>query len=88
MWWFLTGETTCDLPGPLTGKSGSISVLISRIGQAGVAAGKSRKLTGAGLRPDGLVHMDPHDRTERHRPAAVVAVAWHGDAENPPGHFV
>jgi len=42
----------------LIGKSGPISVLISRIGQVGFAAGESRKLTGAELRPDGLVRLE------------------------------
>jgi hypothetical protein len=51
---------------PLIGKSGSISVLISRIGQVGFAAGENRKLTGVELRPDGLIRLE-RDRMDRPR---------------------
>jgi hypothetical protein len=70
---------------PLIGKSGSISVLISRIGQVGFAAGENRKLTGVELRPDGLIRLERETGWTVLDPSAVVAVVWHGDTENPPG---
>ncbi len=84
----MTGETICDLLRPLIGRSGSISVLISRIGQVGFAAGESRKLTGVELRPDGLVRLERETGWTVLDPSAVVAVVWHGDTENPPGQFL
>ncbi len=77
-----------DLLRPLIGKPGSISVLISRIGQVGFAAGESRRLTGVELRPDGLVLLERETGWTVIDPVAVVAVVWHGDTENPPGQFL
>jgi hypothetical protein len=84
----MTGETICELLKPLIGKSGSISVLISRIGQVGFAAGESKKLTGVELRPDGLVRLEREAGWTVIDPAAVVAVVWRGDTENLPGQFL
>jgi len=72
----------------MIGKSGSISVLISRIGQVGFAADESRKLTGVELRPDGLARLERETGSTVLDPSAVVAVAWHGETENPPGQFL
>ena len=54
----MTGETICDLLKPLIGKSGSISMIVSRIGQIGFATGEIKKLTGVEVRPDGLVRLE------------------------------
>lgn len=83
----MTGETICDLLRPLIGKSGSVSVLVSRIGQVGFDIG-DRKLTGVELRPDGLVRLERESGWTVIDPAAVVAVVWHGDAETSPGQFL
>jgi hypothetical protein len=84
----VTGETICDLLRPLIGKSGSISVLISRIGQVGFAAGQSKKLTSVELRPDGLVRLEREAGWTVIDPEAVVAVVWNSDTENSPGQFL
>jgi hypothetical protein len=54
----MTGETIRDLLTPVIGKSGSISVVVSRTGQIGFATGETRKLTGVEVRPDGLVRLE------------------------------
>lgn len=82
----MNGETMCDLLRPLIGKSGSISVLISRIGH--FAPGDDRKLTGVELRPDGLVRLERETGWTVIDPGAVVAVVWHGDAETSLGQFL
>jgi hypothetical protein len=84
----VTGETICDLLRPLIGKSGSISVLVSRIGQVGFATGQSKKLTGVELRPDGLVRLEREAGWTVIDPATIVAVVWNGDTENSPGQFL
>jgi hypothetical protein len=84
----VTGETICDLLRPLIGKSGSISVLISRIGQVSFAAGQSKKLTSVELRPDGLVRLEREAGWTVIDPEAVVAVVWTSDTENSPGQFL
>jgi len=41
----MTGETICDLLKPLIGKSGTVFMVVSRIGQVGFASTESNKLT-------------------------------------------
>lgn len=84
----MTGETICDLLKPLIGKSGVISVIVSRIGQIGFATGENKKLTGVEVRPDGLVRLERETGWTVLDPAQVVAVVWNGDTENSPGQFL
>jgi len=84
----VTGETVRDLLKPVIGKSGSISMLISRIGPIGFAGAEMRKLTSVELRPDGLVRLDRESGWTVIDPAEVVAVVWHSDADSTPGLFL
>jgi hypothetical protein len=85
----MTGETMRDLLTPLIGKPGSISLLISRIGQVAVPAPESRKLTGVQVRPDGLVRLERETGWTVIDPDAVLAVVWNGDPDNvPTGQFL
>ena len=51
----MTGETMRALLEPLIGKSGSISMLVSRIGPISFPVAENKKLTGVEVRPDGLI---------------------------------
>ncbi len=84
----MTGETIRDLLKPLIGKSGSISLVVSRIGQIGFAAAENRKLTGVELRPDGTVRLERETGWAVIDPAEVVAVVWNGDTDNTVGQFL
>ena len=54
----MTGETIRDLLEPVIGKSGAIHLAVSNIGQVGLAINENSKLTGAEVRPDGLVRLE------------------------------
>jgi uncharacterized protein YaiE (UPF0345 family) len=84
----MTGETIRDLLTPVIGKSGSISVVVSRTGQIGFATSETRKLTGVEVRPDGLVRLERETGWTVIDPAEVVAVAWNGEIESSPGQFL
>jgi hypothetical protein len=84
----MTGETICDLLNPLIGKPGSVSMLVSRVGQVGFLAAQNEKLTGVEIRPDGLVRVDRETGWTVIDPAEVVAVVWNGDPEDSPGQFL
>jgi len=84
----VTGETVRDLLKPVIGRSGSISMLIRRIGPIGFAAAEMRKLTSVELRPDGLVRLERESGWTAIDPADVVAVAWDSDADRTPGLFL
>ena len=84
----MTGETIRDLLRPVIGKSGSISVVINRIGQIGFATGETKKLTGVEVRPDGLVRLERETGWTVIDPAEVVAVGWNGEIESSPGQFL
>jgi hypothetical protein len=84
----MTGETICDLLKPLIGKSGSVSMLVSRIGQVSFLAAENRKLTGVGVRPDGLVRLERKTGWTVIDPGEVVAVVWNSDLEDSPGQFL
>jgi hypothetical protein len=84
----MKGETVCELLKPLIGKSGSISMVVSRIGHVGFATGETKKLTGVEVRPDGLVRLERETGWTVIDPGAVVAVVWNGDAEGSPGQFL
>ena len=84
----MTGETIRDLLKPLIGKSGSLSMVVSRSGHIGFAATGTKRLTGVELRPDGLLSLERETGWAVIDPAEVVAVVWNGDAENSPGQFL
>jgi hypothetical protein len=77
----MTGEMIGDLLTPLIGKSGSIFLVVSRIGQVGFAATENNKLTGVEVRPDGLVRVERETGWTVIDPAEIVAVAWNDDPE-------
>ncbi len=84
----MTGETICDLLKPLIGKSGSISLLVSRIGQVSFPTANNKKLTGVEVRPDGLVRLEREIGWTVIDPGDVVAVVWNGDPQDSPGQFL
>lgn len=84
----MTGEAICDLLGPLIGKSGSISVVVARIGQIGLITAENKKLTGAEVSPDGLVLLARETGWVVLDPAEVIAVGWSGDTEKSIGQFL
>ena len=84
----MTGETVCELLKPLIGKSGSVFMVVSRVGQIGFATTENHKLTGVELRADGLVRLEREAGWTVLDPAEVVAVAWNGDQEHSAGQFL
>lgn len=85
----MTGETMRDLLTPLIGKSGSISMLVSRIGQVAFPTSESKKLTGVEVRPDGLVRLERETGWTVIDPDQVLAVVWNGDPDSAtPGQFL
>jgi hypothetical protein len=84
----MTGETIRDLLSPLIGKSGSIFMVVSRIGPIGFASAENKKLTGVEIRPDGLVRLERETGWAVIEPAEIVAVVWNGDPEGSPGQFL
>jgi hypothetical protein len=85
----MTGDTMVDLLQPLIGKSGSISMLVSRIGQVALPTAESKKLTGVQVRPDGLVRLERETGWTVIDPNEVVAVVWNGDLDSgSPGQFL
>ena len=84
----MTGDTICDLLKPLIGKSGTIFLMVSRIGQIGFATNENRKLTGVDVRLDGLVRLEREAGWTVIDPAEIVAVAWNGDPEQSAGQFL
>ena len=84
----MTGEAIRELLAPLIGKSGSISIIVRDVGQAGFAPGEGKKLTSVEVRPDGLVYLQRETGWTVIDPDAVVAVAWNGETESSPGQFL
>jgi len=84
----MTGETIRDLLIPLVGKSGSISIMVSRTGHIGFVTAENRKLTGVEVRQDGLVRLERETGWAVIDPAEVVAIAWDSEPETPAGHFL
>jgi len=84
----MTGEAIHDLLKPLIGKSGTISLVISRVGPIGFAVSEQKKLTGVELRPDRMIRLERETGWAVIDPGEVVAVVWNGDAENSPGQFL
>ncbi|MGH3256291.1 MAG: hypothetical protein ACRDOU_13015 [Streptosporangiaceae bacterium] len=84
----MTGDTIHDLLKPLIGKSGTIALIVSRVGQIGFAVSEHKKLTGVEMRPDGTLRLERESGWAVIDPSEVVAVIWNGDAENSPGQFL
>jgi hypothetical protein len=84
----VTGETIHDLLKPLIGKSGTISLVVSRVGQIGFAVSDHKRLTGVEVRPDGTLRLERASGWAVIDPAQVIAVIWNGDADSTPGQFL
>jgi hypothetical protein len=84
----MTGETIRDLLKPLIGKSGSISMMVSRIGHIGFVTTENKALTGVELRPDGLVRLEREAGWAVIDPDQVVAVVWDSEPEPSAGQFL
>ncbi len=84
----MTGETICDLLKPLIGKSGSVSLLIRRIGPISFDMSENKKLTSVEIRPDGLVRLERQIGWTVIDPDEVMAVGWNGEAESSLGQFL
>jgi hypothetical protein len=84
----MTAETIRDLLEPLVGRSGSIFIVVARIGPIGFATAEHKKFTGVQIRPDGLVRLDRETGWAVIDPAEVVGVVWNGEAESSPGQFL
>ena len=84
----MTGETLRQLLEPLIGKSGSISMVVSRIGHIGFITSENKKLTGVELRPDGLLRLERETGWAVIDPEGVVAVAWDSEPEASAGQFL
>ena len=84
----MTGETIRDLLKPLIGKSGSISMMVSRIGHIGFVTTENKALTGVELRPDGLVRLEREAGWAVIDPDQVVAVVWDSEPVASAGQFL
>jgi hypothetical protein len=84
----MTGEVIGELLKPLIGKSGSISMVVSRTGHIGFVATGNKKLTGVEVRPDGLVRLDRETGWAVIDPAHLVAVVWDSEPESTAGQFL
>jgi len=84
----MTGETVRDLLKPLIGKSGSISMIVSRTGHIGFVTTENEKLTGVELRPDGLVRLERETGWAVIDPGEVVAVVWDSEPKTSAGQFL
>jgi hypothetical protein len=84
----MTGDTMRALLEPLIGKTGSISMLVSRIGPISFPVAENKKLTGVEVRPDGLIQLKRQSGWAVIDPNEVVAVVWNDDSENSPGQFL
>ena len=84
----MTGETIRDLPQPLIGKSGAISMVVSRTGHIGFVTTENEKLTGVEVRPDGLVRVERETGWAVVDPGEVVAVVWDSEPKASAGQFL
>jgi hypothetical protein len=84
----MTGETIRDLLKPLIGKSGSISMVVSRTGHIGFVTSGNKKLIGVELRPDGLLRLERETGWAVIDPTGVVAVVWDSEPESSAGQFL
>ena len=84
----MTGETIRDLLKPLIGKSGSISMIVSRAGHVAIHATENAKLTGVEVRSDGLVRLERETGWAVIDPGEIVAVAWDSEPQSAAGQFL
>ena len=84
----MTGETIRDRLAPLVGKSGSISMVVSRAGHIGFVATESTKLTRVELRSDGLVRLERETGWAVIDPSDIVAVVWDSEPKTSAGQFL
>ena len=84
----MTGETMRALLEPLIGKSGVISMLVSRIGPVAFPMTENKKLTSVEVRQDGLVRIERQAGWAVIDPNEVVAVVWNDDSDTSPGQFL
>ena len=84
----MTGETIRDLLKPLIGKSGSLSMVVSRTGHIGFVATGNKRLTGVELRPDGLLSLERETGWAVIDPSGIVAVVWDSEPETSAGQFL
>lgn len=84
----MTGDTVCELLRPIIGKSGSVLLVVSQVGQVGFATASDKKLTGVEVRPDGLVRLERETGWAVIDPGEIVAVVWSGEQETSPGQFL
>lgn len=84
----MTGEMIRELLKPLIGKSGSISMVVSRVGHIGLVTTENKKLTGVEVRTDGLVHLERETGWAVIDPGEVVAVVWDSELETSAGQFL
>ena len=84
----MTGDTVRDLLEPLIGKSGSISMIVSRTGHIGFVTTENEKLTGVEVRPDGLVRVERETGWAVIDPGEVVAVVWDSELKASAGQFL
>jgi hypothetical protein len=84
----MTGETIRDLLKPLVGKSGSLSMVVTRAGHIVFVASGNKKLTGVELRPDGLLRLERETGWAVIDPDGVVAVVWDSEPEASAGQFL
>ena len=84
----MTGEKIRDLLAPLIGKSGSVSMVISRAGHIGFVATESTKLTRVELRSDGLVRLERETGWAVIDPSDIVAVVWDSEPKTSAGQFL
>ena len=83
----MTGETICDLLKPLIGKTGTIIMVVGKVGQIGFAATEN-KLADVQVRPDGLVLIERSTGWTVIDPGEVVAVGWNGATDQTTGQFL
>ena len=84
----MTGETIRDLLLPLIGKSGLISLVVSRTGPIGIATTENEKLTGVEIRSDGLLRLERDNGWAVIDPADVMAVVWKSEPKASAGQFL
>jgi hypothetical protein len=84
----MTGETVRDLLKPLIGKSGTVFMVVGKVGQVGFAMTENNKLTGVEVRSDGLVLLERVTGWTVIDPSEVVAVGWNSDLEQATGQFL
>jgi hypothetical protein len=84
----MTGETIRDLLEPLIGRSGSISMILSRTGHIGFITTENQKMTAVEIRPDGLLRLERETGWAVIDPGEIVAVVWDSEPQSSAGQFL